>query len=479
MDGNLQVTMNFHNGQSYEKCNLSYIILKDLDFSDIGPISFFRSDFRGSKFSSITFLRNNFDLADFIGNTFLNVEFREVNWGDSEIKNCYFTKCQFYSNSYNDSAIHNTTFEKCIFENETFRMTMFDCEFHNCQFINCIFDQCTTDSLMFSNCQIIKTEMSTMHAENFKFSNCIIRDTFLGSCFIGTYLFKNVDMNLLSFKYRGEILSLHNDFFDELLDAFLKQKRYFEYLNLLLLCQKTFEYSKSFCTIFPHIMDEPNPNTRNYNIKNAIDMLTFYYNSERLQFNSLLEIAAFLQTWEQNPQNIPYDSLLIFKEAIFKLNNTLSNVDYDYDYLLSIPDNKCCRVTIRCSDTSFQHAEDQINHLFEIANQKLDNHFARPYFEVIEEKQGSVIITMSSALLLSLMAAKVVKCIYGIFCDMKITSAKTKKEVELIEKSNSVTALQKITQVSKANEQDEKQIMELNKVFGRDYIVNLLIEYIL
>lgn len=479
MDRFLQTALNFQNGQSYEKCDLSYRVLKDLDFSIIGPISFFRSDFRGSKFSSITFCRNNFDLADFIGNTFMNVEFREINWGNSEVKNCYFTKCQFFSNSYNDSAIHNTTFEKCIFENETFRFTMFDCEFHNCQFINCTFDQCTTDSLVFSGCQIIKTEMSTMHAENFKFSNCIIRDTYLGSCFMGTYLFKNVDMNLLSFKYRGEIQSIHSNFFDELIDTFLIQKRYFEYLNLLLLCRNTSEFSKVFRTLFPLILEESNPNTRNYNIKNSIEMLIFYYNSELLPFSSLLEIMAFLQALDQNATIIPYDSVLVFREAVFKLNNTISEAAFDSDYLVSIPDSKCCRVIVHCADTSFQQAEERINRIFEIANQKLNNHYEVPYFEIVEEKKGSVILTISSALLLSLMAAKVVKSIFGIFCDMRITSAKTKKEVELIENSKSVTSLRKITQVDKTREQDEKQILELNEVFGKDYIINLLVEYIL
>lgn len=479
MDGNLQAILNFDNDQSYEKCDLSYRVFKDLDFSIIGPVSFFRSDFRGSKFSSITFLRNNFDLADFIGNTFLNVEFREMNWGNSEIKNSYFTKCQFYSNSYNDSAIHNTTFEKCVFENETFRFTMFDCEFHNCQFINCKFDQCTTDSLFFSNCQIIKSEMSTMHAENFKFTNCIIRDTYLGSCFMGTYLFKNVDMNLLSFKYRGEVQSLRSNFFDDLIDSFLVQRRYFEHLNLMLLCRKYSEFGKYFCDLFPRILKETNPNTRNYNIRSSVEMLCFYYNSEILRFDTLLEIIAFLQNLENNTAIIPRDSVLVLKEAIFKLNNTLSEANFDSDYLLSIPDWNLCQVTIHCSDTSFQHAEDQINRIYEIANQKLNNHFARPYFEVIEKKQGSVILTISSALLLSLMAAKVIKSIYGIFCDMRITSAKTKKKVELIENSKSVTALNKITQTAQTSEQDEKQILELNEVLGKDYIINLLIEYIL
>lgn len=418
-------------------------------------------------------------MADFIGNTFLNVEFREINWGNSEIKNSYFTKCQFYSNLYCDSAIHNTTFEKCIFENETFRFTMFDCEFHNCQFINCSFDQCTTDNLVFSNCQIIKTEISTMHAENFKFSNCIIRDTYLGSCFMGTYLFKNVDMNLLSFKYRGEVQSLHSNYFDDLIDSFLMQKRYFEHLNLLLLCRKAPEFSKYFCSLFPQIMEEENPNTRNYNIRNSIELLCFYYNSEILQFNFLLEIIAYLQRLEKNTTIIPRDSVLVFKEAVFRLRNMLSEANYDYNYLLSIPDCNRCRVTFHCSDTSFQHAEDQINRIYEIANQKLNNHFASPYFEVVEEKQGSVIVTISSALLLSLMAAKVVKSIFGIFCDMRITGAKTKKAVELIANSKSAPSLNKITQSAKTSEQDEKQILELNKVLGKDYIINLLIEYIL
>lgn len=479
MDKFMQAVLNFQNGQSYEKCNLSYRILKDLDFSIIGPISFYRSDFRGSKFSSVTFCRNNFDLADFIGNTFTNVEFREINWGNSEVKNCYFTKCQFFSNSYNDSAVHNTTFEKCIFENETFRFTMFDCEFHNCQFINCSFDQCTTDNLSFTGCQIIKTEMSTMHAENFKFSNCIIRDTFLGSCFIGTYLFKCVDMNLLSFKYRGEIQLLHSNFFDDLIESFLIQKRYFEHLNLLLLCRKTSDFGNYYSSIFPLILEESNPNTRNYNIKNAIEMLIFYYNSDLLQFSTLLEILAFLHTIDQNITIIPHDSVIIFKEAFFKLNNTLSETDFNADYLISIPDNKMCKVIFHCDDTSFQQAEERIKCIFEIANKKLNNHYKAPFYEVIEEKQGSVILTISSSLLLSLMAAKVVKSIFGVFCDIKIAIAKTKKEIEMIENCKSVTTLRKITQVDKMREQDEKQILALNEVFGKDYIMNLLVEYIL
>ena len=478
MNNTLQI--NIEANESYEKRNLSYMYIKDLDFSTT-PVSFYRSDFRGTKFSSITFVSNNFDLADFIGSTFLNVEFRNVNWGNSEIKNSYFTKCQFYENDYNDAAVHNTTFEKCVFENEIFRFTMFDCEFNNCQFINCAFDQCTTDNISFTNCQLIKTEMSTMHAENFRFTDCIIRDTYLGSCFLGTYLFKNLDMHLFRLKYRGELQNWHENFCNDTLHAFLGQKRYFEYLNFLLLCDSSEEYSKIFMDIFPKIMEEENINIRNYNIKNSIEMLAFYYNSEKLNFKCFLEISGFLQNIDRNPCIIPKESLLVFKQAMLKLNNSLNEINYDINYLNAIPYDQKCKISIHCSDTSFMAAKKSITEIFECANKQLNNFYEPPYFEVIDEKKGSVILEIASYLLLSLIVAKVIKSHFGTFCEMKILGAETKKRVELIEKSKSMTALEKasLSSESKLMKQNTKQIMDLHSMLGKDYIIDLVIEHLL
>ena len=54
--------------------------------------------------------------------------------------------------------------------------------------------------------------MSTMHAENYKITGGSFLDTFWGSCFIGSYLIKKVDLKLIKFKYRGKEVKLSDDY---------------------------------------------------------------------------------------------------------------------------------------------------------------------------------------------------------------------------------------------------------------------------
>ena len=64
---------------------------------------------------------------------------------------------------------------------------------------------------------------------------------------------------------------------------------------------------------------------------------------------------------------------------------------------------------------------------------------------------------------------------------MKILGAETKKRVELIEKSKSMTALEKasLSSESKLMKQNTKQIMDLHSMLGKDYIIDLVIEHLL
>ncbi len=227
---------NKQNEEKVEKQDLTYRIFKDIDYTKLKyKTSFYRSDFRGSKFENITFYQNNFDIADFINNIFLNVEFNQVNFGEAEIKNCVFNKCYFKENTYTSVPFTNCSFIKCDFTNETFRLTMKECTFKECTFKSCVFDQCSTDTIEFNDSTIIKCELSTMHAENYKIINCTFRDTYLGINFLGTYLIKGTDFNLLSFKYRGEIVHISNtDYFARYTYDMFEHFRYYEYLNLLI-----------------------------------------------------------------------------------------------------------------------------------------------------------------------------------------------------------------------------------------------------
>lgn len=131
---------------SREKENLSYTLFEKLDFINVLPkISFFRSDFRGSRFINVTFHKNNFDRADFISAIFENCSFNEVDIAACEIKNCYFNNCNFTLNNYANTSIQECTFENCTFENEQFLVHMKNCVFINCTMKNCNFDRSSTE----------------------------------------------------------------------------------------------------------------------------------------------------------------------------------------------------------------------------------------------------------------------------------------------------------------------------------------------
>ena len=470
-----------NNSQYYEGKNLTFLTFRDLDFSKINPISFYRSDFRGSKFVSNTFYMNNFDLADFIGNSFINTEFNNVIFGNCEFKNGFFLKCQFNNNSYGDSAIHNCDYKKCLFENETFRMTMFNCTFEDCQFINCVFDQCSTENLEFNNCTFVKVEMSTMHAENFKFSHCTLRDTYLGACFLGTYLLKDVDINILNFKYRGDIVEINSsDYFYNILNDLKEHKRFYEFLNLyLILNGPTEDYPQLLCDILVAGFAEENLKVKEYNINGIFDIIEFYFNSPRLPLLVFLGIYEKITNLYEN-YNIPDNCFIIFTERIHRLKALISNFKFNNDYLNNVPLNQNALLEIHCNDSSFTNAENNIAYMLNYINDEYLNSCVKPpLFQITERRSGSVIITISTCLILALLASKVIKEIYGTICEIRISHAKTTKELDFIKSSKSAAKLNEVSQVVNNQDVQNTNLMKIYNALGKDYIIGTLLKFFL
>lgn len=476
-----ELTISNINSQNDFECkDLSYRTIRNIDFEDIShKTSFYRSDFRGSKFDSIRFLENNLDLADFIGNTFRNVEFHSVNFGKAEFKNDLFYHCQFEENNYDDIAIHNCTFKNCTFQNEQFRLTMNNCKFINCQFINCIFDQCSTDTLSFDKCVFLKCELSTMHAENFKFENCTFRDAFLGICFLGTYLFKNTDINLISFKYRGEIVEItHSDYFDNFMGSLQNEGRYFEYFNLSLLWNKCEDSSNvGLRELLDGVVKETNPNVRDYNLKGLFEAIEFYAGTDTLPMYRLFEYISVLQNFPIS--SIPAESQLMFLQNIYRLNTLLSSLDYSFEYIATMSASTPCVATFHCRDESRQSAEEHISKLLDEVNSTCFNGaFDKPYFDVISCREGSVFLTIASSLLLLLMAAKVVRSVHGLVCEIRIEAAKTNKTIEMISSSKTPISLKKAISCVPPTT-DSLSAEKIYKIFSKDYLQDLLIHFFL
>lgn len=468
------------NEEAFERKNLSYQLFKDLDYSsNREPVSFYRSDFRGSRFEGDTFYLNNFDLADFVANIFLNTEFSHVNFGNSAFKNGYFKKCQFRNSQYGDASFQDCTFDKCIFSHETFRMTIINCRFVDCQFTDCLFDQCSTDSLRFVNCTIIKCEMSTMFAENFEIEESIFRDTYLGACFLGTYLVKNTDLNLLSFKYRGEIVSLDQDFFLNYLLDLKNHGRFFEYLNLsLLMGNREDNFAQDFQQALLCIPSETNPNVQKYNLQGIFRLVEFYAGSDRLTMQLFLQLTSILCSY--NPENLPNECQMIICAGKIHLQDLLNKFEFDWNYLRGIPSTQCCTVKIHCRDTSFDTAERKIKTLIESVNEKLlQGYYANPTCRILAKENGSVFVTISTSLLLILMAGKVLRSVHGSICQIRIEQAKTNKEIKLIKESNSVSSfLEKVPETISDKDSDDKKALKIYNALGTDYIIDVVIKFL-
>lgn len=323
---------NRQNEEMVEKQDLTYQIFKDLDYTKLKwKTSFYRSDFRGSRFENVTFYQNNFDIADFINNIFVNVELSNVQFGEAEVKNCVFQKCYFKENQYISVPFTNCTFLKCDFSDEKFRLTMKDCTFKDCTFRRCVFDQCSTDTIEFNNCAILKCELSTMHAENYKIIDCIFRDTYLGINFLGTYLIKGTDFNLLSFKYRGNIVSITNeDFFIQYTYDMFKYFRFYEYLNLLIILHLNCVIEDELERVLKafHIIE--NKNLRLYTIKSVFEMLEFYFGSDCLSISTICNLLTILNQYKDT---FSVDEKLNVECGIFRLESLIASSDFPIEYL--------------------------------------------------------------------------------------------------------------------------------------------------
>lgn len=471
---NLLSVYNFfdkQNEEKVEKQDLTYQIFKDIDYTRLKyKTSFYRSDFRGSKFENTVFYQNNFDIADFINNIFLNVEFNKVDFGEAEIKNCVFNKCYFKENTYKSVPFTNCTFIKCDFTNEVFHLTMKECTFKECTFKNCIYDQCSTDTIEFNDCTIIKCELSTMHAENYKIIGCTFRDTYLGVNFLGTYLIKETDFNLLSFKYRGNIVNISSsDFFEQYTRDMFKHFRYYEYLNLLVVLGINCIIEDELARVLENFNNIDNKNLRLYTIKSIFEMIEFYFGSNYLSISTTCNLLIVMEHYKNNFSD---DEKLNIECGIFRLINLITTSNLSTDYLLNCDPSETALAEFTFDTDDIEEAKAKVDKLMCVVNQSFTNNYYDTPYSIVSIKKGSVIITIASSLLLILLAAKVAKSVCHTICKIQIEIATSKKLLNTIENTKThgtmLNVLKKYNDYENVIEKDNIEINNLTK-----YIIQL------
>lgn len=434
----------FTDFKRFESKDLSYYVFEKIDFHKyLQPVSFFRSDFRGSKFTNIKFYKNNFDRSDFLNSIFIDCTFEKTQFGCCQMKNCYFKNVVFKNNFYRNTSIHSTTFVNCEFPDETFLINMQHCKLINCSFTGCSFEMSTTDNDIFEQCKFCDTNLATMHAENHKFINCDFYNTCIDSSYFFGYSIVNCNWNKVFFLYHGEHVQFEKIPIHEIKIKLEAEHRYNDILNFLIM-QKVYE-------------EIP------YMLKQGFD---YYQNKPYgriLNISLMLESLIFAAMYETITYDILYNSVIILEDidlieyslderieinALFsKLQNALFLCPHTEKFIADIDKNSKSTLSIKFGSDDYDMC---INTAKKILNAISDE----KYWKLVEKKKGSwILIYSASTMVVLTVLPKIIKNFSDVYFDIKTKRQLSKKIISKLESSEiSLNDIKKLTNASQEAE---------------------------
>lgn len=426
-----------------EKEDLTYMSFQNFRQDKIKtPISFFRSDFRGSSFSGCHFAGNNFDRADMISCVFLDCSFDGVNIAASEIKNCYFRNTIFTNNNYNHTSIQESTFENCEFLDEQLILNMKNCTLINCKLKYCTFERSTTESITFKDCEITNTDMATMHAENHKFIRCQIENTSMGISYIFGYLFYDTNLSNIEILYRGDTIKLTKEAILHNAKQLWVEYRFHEFLNANIICNKIKDIPNMISGIFEATLNIT-PQLRQLELCNIFEVLQFYVQNNAIPWPIYLNTLEHLETFDW--KRFASEERLIYLSSCERLKLFVKDGCYNTDFILSAM-NSHSMLIIHCNTNDYETAKDVTYKLLRDLSKCLG---APTEFELVDTQKGSWLFTFVVVTALALIIPKVISETVNVSLEVS-----TKLEIRKRLKANlkkqdlSMDELKKITEIA-------------------------------
>lgn len=373
----------------YESRNLSGTLMHDVDFRDFSrQVSFFRSEFRNSKFERVKFYKNNFDRADFLDAVFYDCNLERVSFGCCQVKNCYFNNTTFRANMYRNTSIHLSTFENCVFEDEQFLINLHHCEFINCTVKGCAFDMSTTDTNTFTDCRFEETNLATMHSENHEFIKCKFIDVDMDSSYYYGYLMFDCEMQKLSVLYRGDYVERSNFTDDEVYADLKKMHRYFEAANFLIENNLYTEVLKVAEEALAYYGDEKHG--RIHHLHYMFNMIRFHTLYENLPFDYAYELLEHLERYPWT-SNYTEDEVTQIGADVRMIKEALFIHPHNVPYIEVMDKEKMATLTFRFSSDSLDACMKSVNIIFEELSDPL-------LWTLVEKTKGSWKLEFSSTL---------------------------------------------------------------------------------
>lgn len=430
---------------SYEKENLSYMLFVDMSLfhNDIG-ISFFRCDFRGSKFYNCHFFKNNLDRADFISCVFQKVTFRATQIASCEMKNCYFDDVEFSNgNYYNNTSIQECTFRNCRFESEQLLVNMKNCTFINCSIIDCSFERSTTERLTFIGSRIVNTDFATMHAERHVFKDCQLQRVYIGITYIFGYLFFKTNLDEMVVLYRGDEVYLENEStFAAYINDLWLQQRYYEFINANII-YKNFDYIPDILHQALTLSYNKVASMRKLDIEDILDSLCFYVENCILPYKCFEKVIDIVDSycWERFPD----DEYLSYVTRRTKIDMTVNLANFSSDFIRSAYDS-ISTVTFHCKTDDHDKALNLATNVLSEVCRELGFNGS---FCLVDEEKGSWILTFAICSSIALLMPKLLKCYADVIIEIKTKKRiSSQLEKKLSSKNLKLTDLKLLSEIA-------------------------------
>lgn len=400
--GNISKTRVFRDtGKMHEREDLTYTLFKDFNQANTKKIiSFFRSDFRGSKFINCIFYKNNFDRADFISSYFEDCTFNKVDIAACEIKNCYFKNVIFTKNIYNNTSIQECIFDHCVFQDQHMLVNMKNCKIVHSKINNCTFERSTTEHCEFTTTTILNSDLATMHAENHIFVSCEVKNTKIGLSYLWGYLFYDTSISDMEILYRGnEVLLDEGKVFGKYVSSFIEEGRYFEFINACVMYKKHASLTKLINDSFQEL-EQNSMVSRKLEIRNILDALSFYIQYNMLPYVCVRDILEFLELYDWSKYSL--EERLIYKPLADKINLIIENGNFNEEFINSSLGYKSV-VTFHCQVEQYETALHNVSNFL---NQIFSELGIPNSFQLVEAKKGSwwLSFIIPSAVALSIIA---------------------------------------------------------------------------
>lgn len=415
---------NFNKNDNYTCRDFTYTYFADIDFPGDILISFFRSDFRGSRFENVIFRNNCFDRADFISCTFVNCKFINTNIGASEIKSCYFYNVSFEECKYDNTSIQESTFEKCSFNREHILVNMKNCHLLNSSIYDCTFERSTTEAITFEFCQLCNTDLATMHAECHKFISCELKNVKLGLSYVFGYLLCDTSIKDFEVLYRGKAVTLNSQ---EEAMKFLEESRMYEIINIFFLYQNFEKIPKLLEKSLLYLYNNFTPSTK-IEIINIFEALIFYTTHDFITYQCFIECLAVIN--EIQPPKLRLEDELQFVGYKEKLNYIIPNGLYGKKFIESSYGKNAFIIL---------HIEtEDYNQALNISNKFLEELYQRcmlmPFWELTESQKGSWVLTFAISALIIVVLPKVIKNYYAIISEIQVKKGFKRLLLQKLEK---------------------------------------------